>query len=106
MLDLPPERRGLGVVFQSYALFPTMDVARNVGFPLRMRGCGVPETAERVRDALAMVHLERFAEHRVSKLSGGQQQRVDLARELVFRPQVLLMDESLGALDRQLREEL
>ena len=106
VLDKPPERRGLGVVFQSYALFPTMNVARNVGFPLRMRGVRRAEIADRVREALAMVHLERFATYRVAKLSGGQQQRVALARALVFRPPVLLMDEPLGALDRQLREEL
>jgi putative spermidine/putrescine transport system ATP-binding protein len=106
VLGLAPEKRGLGVVFQSYALFPTMDVANNVAFPLKMRGVAREEIVKRVRRALQLVHLDKLGERRVTQLSGGQQQRVALARAIVFEPPVLLMDEPLGALDRQLREEL
>lgn len=103
---LSPEQRGLGVVFQSYALFPHMNVNDNVGFPLRMRGVRRPEIMNRVDDALKMVELEHLKDRKVHELSGGQQQRVALARALVFRPPVLLLDEPLGALDRKLRDQL
>lgn len=103
---LPPERRGIGVVFQNYALFPHMSVRRNVGFPLRMRG--VPERAanRRVGEALSRVGLAGLEARLPAQLSGGQQQRVALARALVFEPGLLLMDEPLGALDRALRETM
>lgn len=103
---LPPERRGIGVVFQNYALFPHMNVTRNVGFPLKMRGVPATEITGRVADALARVGLTGFGERLPAQLSGGQQQRVALARALVFEPGLLLMDEPLGALDRALRETM
>src|ERR1700674_5209225 len=102
----PAWRRGLGVVFQSYALFPHMSVADNVAFGLRERGLGSTEIAERVREALALVRLPSAARQRPHELSGGMQQRVALARALVIRPRVLLLDEPLAALDRKLREEM
>jgi putative spermidine/putrescine transport system ATP-binding protein len=103
---LPPERRGIGVVFQNYALFPHMNVARNVGFPLKMRRVSAAETAGRVAEALARVGLAGLSERLPTQLSGGQQQRVALARALVYEPGLLLMDEPLGALDRSLRETM
>lgn len=103
---LPPQHRNIGVVFQNYALFPNMNVSENVGFPLRIRRVGAAETVERVKKALAMVQMEGFAERPVNKLSGGQQQRVALARALIFEPRVVLMDEPLGALDKQLRQHM
>ncbi len=103
---LSPEERGLGVVFQSYALFPHMNVADNIGFPLRMRGKTKEEISRRVGEALEMVELGHLGARKVDKLSGGQQQRVALARALVFEPPVLLLDEPLGALDRKLRDQL
>ncbi|MBE9604190.1 ABC transporter ATP-binding protein [Acetobacteraceae bacterium H6797] len=103
---LPPHKRGIGVVFQSYALFPHMNVAQNVAFPLEVRGIGRAEREERVRKALATVRLDGFAERRPSQLSGGQQQRVALARAMVFEPPIVLLDEPLGALDKALREEM
>ena len=102
----PPYRRDVGMVFQNYALFPHMTVAQNVGFPLRMRRMAKSQIADRVRDALAMVRLEAFAERMPAQLSGGQQQRVALARAAIYRPGLLLMDEPLGALDKNLREEM
>ena len=103
---LPPHRRDIGVVFQSYALFPHMTVAGNLAFPLQVRGVGKAEISERVKAALELVRLPNFADRRPGQLSGGQQQRVALARALIFRPELVLMDEPLGALDKQLREEL
>jgi putative spermidine/putrescine transport system ATP-binding protein len=102
----PPYRRDVGMVFQNYALFPHMTVAQNVGFPLRMRRMAKPQIADRVRDALAMVRLKAFADRMPAQLSGGQQQRVALARAAIYRPGLLLMDEPLGALDKNLREEM
>jgi putative spermidine/putrescine transport system ATP-binding protein len=103
---LPPYRRNFGMVFQGYALFPHMTVAENIAFPLRMRGCPKAELAMRVRRALDMVRLAGFGDRRPSQLSGGQQQRVALARAAVYGPALLLMDEPLGALDKNLREEM
>jgi putative spermidine/putrescine transport system ATP-binding protein len=106
MARVPPHRRDLGVVFQNYALFPHMSVADNVAFPLSVRGLARADRRARVADALAMVRLSGFESRRPGELSGGQQQRVALARALVFRPAIVLMDEPLGALDRQLREQM
>jgi putative spermidine/putrescine transport system ATP-binding protein len=103
---LPPHRREIGMVFQHYALFPHMTVAENVGFPLSVRRMAKTEIDERVARALAMVQLGALAERRPSQLSGGQQQRVAVARALVYEPKLVLMDEPLGALDKQLRGEL
>lgn len=103
---LPPEKRGLGVVFQSYALFPHYDVFENVAFPLRLRRLPETEIRAKVARTLELVDLGPFAKRRIAALSGGQQQRVALARAIVFSPPVLLMDEPLGALDRKLREQL
>jgi len=101
-----PYHRNIGVVFQNYALFPHMTVERNVAFPLRMRGAPRQDIARRVDEALALVGLGSLAARYPSELSGGQQQRVALARGLVFRPDVLLLDEPLGALDKNLREQM
>jgi putative spermidine/putrescine transport system ATP-binding protein len=103
---LPPHKRGIGVVFQSYALFPHMTVAENVAFPLEARGVPKAERTERVRRALDMVRLPDYGDRRPAQLSGGQQQRVALARAMVFEPPIVLLDEPLGALDKALREEM
>jgi putative spermidine/putrescine transport system ATP-binding protein len=103
---LPPHRRGMGVVFQSYSLFPQMTVAQNVAFPLSVRKMPAATIRERVTSALAKVRLAHLAERKPQQLSGGQQQRVALARALVFEPRVVLMDEPLSALDKHLREEM
>ena len=103
---VPPHRRNIGVVFQNYALFPHMTVAENLAFPLSVRSFGRAEVRERVERALGLVRLRGYQSRRPAELSGGQQQRVALARALIFDPVLVLMDEPLGALDKQLREEL
>jgi putative spermidine/putrescine transport system ATP-binding protein len=104
--SLPPHRRGLGMVFQHYALFPHMSVVENVAYPLKRQKVAKAEIGRRVAEALELVELGHLGDRRPSELSGGQQQRVALARAIVFRPRVLLMDEPLGALDKLLREQL
>jgi spermidine/putrescine ABC transporter ATP-binding subunit len=104
--DLPTYRREIGIMFQSYALFPHMTVAANVGYGLRMRRIAKPEIARRVADALALVKLQGLEDRKPRQLSGGQQQRVALARALVIRPRVLLLDEPFSALDRNLRASM
>jgi spermidine/putrescine transport system ATP-binding protein len=106
MTGVPANRRNLAMVFQNYALFPHMTVAQNVAFGLRVRGVPPAERAARVREALALVQLGEMEERYPRQLSGGQQQRVALARSLITRPSVLLLDEPLGALDRKLRQEM
>ncbi|WP_397378643.1 ABC transporter ATP-binding protein [Pseudomonas sp.] len=103
---LPPHKRDIGMVFQNYALFPHMTVAENLAFPLSVRGMSRTDSAERLKKALSMVQLDSFRNRYPGQLSGGQQQRVALARALVFEPQLVLMDEPLGALDKQLREHM
>ena len=103
---IAPEHRNIGMVFQSYALFPHMTVAENVGFPLSVRGVSGQEAHERVTRALEKVGLKGYESRRPAQMSGGQQQRVAVARALVFEPQLVLMDEPLSALDKQLREQL
>ena len=104
--DLPVHKRDMGMVFQSYALFPHRTVAENVAFGLRMRDVPKPEIARRVAAALAQVALTGMEDRKPAQLSGGQQQRVALARALVIEPPVLLCDEPLGALDRKLRQQM
>ena len=103
---LPIEKRGVGMVFQTYALFPNMDVAENVGYGLRVRDLPKPQREAQVKEMLALVDLQPLASRRVDQLSGGQRQRVALARALAIRPRVLLLDEPLTALDAKLREQL
>ncbi|MBU2361121.1 MAG: ABC transporter ATP-binding protein [Alphaproteobacteria bacterium] len=104
--DIPPHKRGIGMVFQNYALFPHMTVAENLAFPLQVRKMSKDVQQQKVKRALDMVQMGSFAGRRPSQLSGGQQQRIALARALVFEPELVLMDEPLGALDKQLRETL
>ena len=102
----PPEKRDIGMVFQSYALFPHMTVFDNLAFPLKTRRASAPSIAKRVEEALVSVRMPGLGARYPRQLSGGQQQRVALARALVYRPSLLLMDEPLGALDKKLREEM
>ena len=104
--QVPPHRRGIGMVFQNYALFPHMTVGENLAFPLEVRRIAKAEREQRVRHALDMVQMGAFMTRRPAQLSGGQQQRIALARALVFDPDLVLMDEPLGALDKQLREHM
>ena len=104
--NIPPHKRGIGMVFQNYALFPHMTIAENLSFPLEVRKISKSEREEKVMRALDMVEMGAFGGRRPAQLSGGQQQRVALARALVFEPELVLMDEPLGALDKQLREKM
>ncbi|KAE9632215.1 ABC transporter ATP-binding protein [Parasedimentitalea maritima] len=104
--NIPPHKRGIGMVFQNYALFPHMTIAENLSFPLEVRKLGKSEREEKVMRALDMVEMGAFGGRRPAQLSGGQQQRIALARALVFEPELVLMDEPLGALDKQLREKM
>ncbi|BBK44352.1 polyamine-transporting ATPase [Allostella vacuolata] len=104
--DMPPARRGIGMVFQNYALFPHLTVARNIAFPLEMRGVARAEIDRRVEEILRLVELEGYGARLPRQLSGGQQQRVALARATVFNPRLLLLDEPFSALDRKLRESM
>tara|TARA_B100001964_G_scaffold13815_1_gene14381 strand:- start:3373 stop:4452 length:1080 start_codon:yes stop_codon:yes gene_type:complete len=102
----PPHLRGIGMVFQNYALFPHMNVEQNVGYPQKLRGVSKSSIKETVDEALSTVKLDGLGHRGVSELSGGQKQRVALARAIVFKPKILLMDEPLSALDKKLREEM
>ena len=104
--NIPPHKRGIGMVFQNYALFPHMTVAENLAFPLEVRKIDKSSREEKVKRALDMVQMGAFGGRRPAQLSGGQQQRIALARALVFEPELVLMDEPLGALDKQLREHM
>ncbi len=104
--NIPPHKRGIGMVFQNYALFPHMTIAENLSFPLEVRKIGKSDREEKIKRALDMVEMGAFGGRRPAQLSGGQQQRVALARALVFEPELVLMDEPLGALDKQLREKM
>jgi spermidine/putrescine transport system ATP-binding protein len=106
VIGTPPHKRDVNTVFQAYALFPHMSVAENVAYGLRQKGVSKSDSRERVVEALDMVKMRSFADRKPTQLSGGQQQRIALARALINRPGVLLLDEPLGALDRQLREEM
>ncbi|MCU0800741.1 MAG: ABC transporter ATP-binding protein [Rhodobacteraceae bacterium] len=104
--QVPPHKRGIGMVFQNYALFPHMTVGENLSFPLEVRGMAKDQRETKVKRALDMVQMGAFINRRPSQLSGGQQQRIALARALVFDAELVLMDEPLGALDKQLRERM
>ncbi|WP_425595644.1 ABC transporter ATP-binding protein [Roseovarius nanhaiticus] len=106
MIRTAPHLRGVGMVFQNYALFPHMTVAGNVGYPLRLRGVSKSEQAERIERALDLVQLGGYGDRGIEQLSGGQKQRVALARSIVFEPRILLMDEPLSALDKKLRDRM
>ena len=103
---IPPHKRGIGMVFQNYALFPHMSIGENLSFPLEVRKMNKVDTEAAVKKALDMVQMGDFINRRPAQLSGGQQQRIALARALVFEPELVLMDEPLGALDKQLRERM
>lgn len=104
--NVPPHKRGMGIVFQNYALFPHLSVAQNIAYPLQQRRISKGDIERRVISALDMVELRGTGDRSTTQLSGGQQQRVALARALVFEPELVLMDEPLGALDKQLREQM
>ncbi|HEY9460837.1 MAG TPA: ABC transporter ATP-binding protein [Paralcaligenes sp.] len=104
--NVPPHKRNIGMVFQNYALFPHMTVEKNLEYPLRVRKVPAAQRNTRIQDALSMVQMGAFAKRYPAQLSGGQQQRIALARALVFNPKLVLMDEPLGALDKQLREHM
>ncbi|WP_439521816.1 ABC transporter ATP-binding protein [Marivita sp.] len=104
--NIPPHKRGIGMVFQNYALFPHMTISENLSFPLEVRKIGKSDREAKVMRALDMVEMGAFGGRRPAQLSGGQQQRIALARALVFEPELVLMDEPLGALDKQLREKM
>lgn len=106
LVNVPPHKRDIGMVFQRYSLFPHLNVRDNIGFPLAIRKLSATETTKRVDAMLKLVQLEPFAHRKPSQMSGGQQQRVAIARALVYEPRILLMDEPLGALDKKLREDL
>ena len=106
MIATPPHKRGLGMVFQSYALFPFMTVAENVAYPLKIRGFSKKDQKTHAERALNTVELGGYGDRRIHQLSGGQKQRVALARAMVFEPQIILMDEPLSALDKKLREQM
>ncbi|WP_291006311.1 ABC transporter ATP-binding protein [Ferrovibrio sp.] len=106
MIRMPPHKRNIGMMFQNYALFPHMTVGENVAYPLKLRRTPKAEIVQRVTAALDLVKLAQYGDRRVDQLSGGQRQRVALARAVVFQPQVLLMDEPLSALDKNLREQM
>ena len=106
MVDMPPNRRGVGMVFQNYALFPNMTARQNIGFGLKVEGKTAAEIEERVAEMLDLIHMEEFAGRYPWQMSGGQQQRVALARALAVKPRVLLLDEPLSALDAKIRVRL
>jgi len=103
---LPPHKRDIGMVFQNYALFPHMTVAGNLAYPLKLRGVNKAEIARRVETALDLVQLKGYGDRKIDQLSGGQRQRVAVARAVIFEPRILLMDEPLSALDKNLREQM
>lgn len=106
LINVPPHKRGIGMVFQRYSLFPHLNVRDNIAFPLNIRKLSAAERDKKVDAMLKLVQLDQFAHRRPSQMSGGQQQRVAIARALVYEPRILLMDEPLGALDKKLREDL
>ena len=106
IITMPPHKRNVGMVFQNYALFPHMNVRENIAYPLRVRGMTRIDRDRRVDELLAIVQLDDFGERRIDQLSGGQRQRVALARAIAFEPGILLMDEPLSALDKNLREHM
>ena len=105
-VDLPPEKRNVGMVFQSYALWPHMTAAENIGYPLKLRGVAREELRQRVERVLKLINLSHLADRTVPQLSGGQQQRIALARALVYEPAIMLFDEPFSNLDTQLREQM